>query len=66
MSVLAKGMEMPCDCRVCPMEMYYWNVGETRCRAKNVTLAENFQSIPFDGRPEWCPLAEVPDEEVEG
>ena len=60
MSVLIKGMEMPEDCRDCPMEMFYMNCGETRCRAKNKILAEDFKAIPFDGRPDWCPLVEVP------
>lgn len=63
--ILVKGMEMPCDCRECPMNTFYMNNGETRCRAQNATLAEDFRTIPFDGRPEWCPLVEVPDEEVE-
>jgi len=60
MSVLIKGMEMPEDCRDCPLEMYYMNCGETRCRAENKILAENFKTIPFDGRPDWCPIVEVP------
>ena len=60
MSILIKGMEMPEDCRDCPLEMYYMNCGETRCRAENKILAEDFKAIPFDGRPDWCPLVEVP------
>ena len=60
MSVLIKGFKMPEDCRDCPLEMYYMNCGETRCRAENKILAENFKTIPFDGRPDWCPLIEVP------
>ena len=51
---------MPEDCRECPLEMYYMNCGETRCRAENKILAENFKTIPFDGRPDWCPLVDVP------
>lgn len=60
MSVLIKGFKMPEDCRECPLEMHYMNCGETRCRAENKILAENFKTIPFDGRPDWCPLVEVP------
>ena len=60
MSVLIKGFKMPEDCRECPLEMYYMNCGETRCRAENKILAENFKTIPFDGRPDWCPIVEVP------
>ena len=61
MSVIIKCMEMPEDCRDCPMQMYYMNNGETRCRAKNITLAYKYKAIPFDGRPEWCPLEECED-----
>ena len=50
---------MPEDCRDCPMQMYYMNWGETKCRAKNITLADNYKAIPFDGIPEWCPLIEL-------
>ena len=60
MSVLVKGFKMPEDCRECPLEQYYMNNGDTRCRAGNKILAENFTTIPFDGRPDWCPLVEVP------
>lgn len=60
MSVLIKGMEMPKDCRDCPMEMFYINCGDTRCRATNKLLAEEYRIIPFSGRPDWCPLVEVP------
>jgi len=60
MSVFIKGFKMPEDCRECPLEMYYMNSGKTRCRARNKILAENFKAIPFDGRPDWCPLVEVP------
>lgn len=59
MSVLIKGMEMPKDCRVCPFEMYYINSGKTRCGAAMRTLAENFKTIPFVGRAEFCPLIEI-------
>ena len=60
MSVLINGMEMPPDCRVCPFEMYYMNTGKTRCGAAMRTLAENFKTIPFVGRAEFCPLIELP------
>jgi hypothetical protein len=66
MSVLVKGVEIPGECRDCPLNTFYSNCGETRCRATNATLAENFMAIPFDGRPDWCPLVEVPDEGGEG
>ena len=59
MSVLIKGMEMPPDCRVCPFEMYYMNTGKTRCGAAMRTLAENFKTIPFVGRADFCPLIEL-------
>ena len=60
MSILIKGMEMPKECRECPLELYYVDCGETRCRVGNKILAKNFKVIQFDGRPDWCPLVEVP------
>ena len=60
MSVLVKDTEMPKECRECPLETYYMNCGDTRCRATNKILAEDYKAIPFDGRPDWCPLVEVP------
>ena len=59
MSILIRNMEMPEECRGCPFETYYFHTGETRCRAMNKTLAENFERIPFEGRSDWCPLVEV-------
>ena len=59
MSVLIKGMEMPKDCRDCPMEMFY-SCGDTRCRVTNKLLAWDYEAIPFIGRPDWCPIVEVP------
>ena len=59
MSVLVRGMEMPKECRECPLETYYMNSGMTRCRVGNTILAENFKTIPFDGRPDFCPLVDV-------
>jgi hypothetical protein len=59
MSIMIKDMEMPEGCRDCPMEMYYMNCGQTRCRANDRILATDYKTIPFDDRPEWCPLEEV-------
>lgn len=59
MSIVVKGMEMPDDCRECPMEIYYSFCGETRCRVCNRILAKDYKSIPFDGRPDWCPMIEI-------
>jgi len=59
MSVLVKGMEMPKDCRECRLMEYHSNLGETWCAPAVELLAVNFESIPFDGRPDWCPLVEL-------
>ena len=59
MSIIIKGMEMPEDCRECPMLGYEPDIGRTRCTVACRILAEHYKSIPFDGRPEWCPLHEV-------
>ena len=61
MSILIKGVDMPNDCRECPFEMYYFNCGETKCRATGKILADFYKPIPFDGRAEECPLKEIPD-----
>ena len=59
MSIIIKGMEMPEDCRDCPMCGYECDIGRTRCIIEGRILAEHYKSIPFDGRPEWCPLIEL-------
>lgn len=49
-------MEMPTECRGCPFKTYYVNGGFTRCRANGKLLSEDYKTIPYDGKPEWCPL----------
>ena len=61
MSVLVKGMEMPKDCRECRLMEYHSNLGETWCAPTVGLLAVNYKPIPFDGRPDWCPLVELPE-----
>ena len=61
MSILVKRMEMPDDCRNCPFETYYFNCGETKCRATGKILADFYKPIPFDGRDEECPLVQLSD-----
>ena len=60
MSVLVKNMEMPKDCRECRLMEYHSHLGETWCAPAVGLLAVNFKPIPFDGRPDWCPLVELP------
>ena len=60
MSVLVKGMKMPKDCRECCMAEYHINTGKTWCKPADGLLAVNFKPIPFEGRPDWCPLVELP------
>ena len=59
MSVLVKNMEMPKDCRECRLMEYHSNLGETWCAPAVGLLAVDFKPIPFDGRPDWCPLVEL-------
>ena len=61
MSVLIKGMEMPKECRECPMMDYGTMTGETYCEVNGKTLAESYRTIEFDGRPDWCPLVTLPE-----
>lgn len=49
MSVLIKGMDMPKRCVDCPI--YF--AGLCSVRLQN-------GKCPLDGRPDWCPLEEVP------
>ena len=59
MSILVRGMDMPKECRVCPLQGYHERTGKTWCKPADEILAENYKPIPFDGRPDWCPLVEV-------
>ena len=60
-SVIVKGMQMPSECRMCPLCQYYPMVGETRCRRTGEVLASGFGTIKFSGRSEHCPLVELPE-----
>ena len=59
-SIIVKGMRMPKDCRECRLQNYSFTTGDTRCGVNGAVLARNFNAIMFDGRPEWCPLVEIP------
>ena len=61
MSVIVKGMQMPSECRKCFAMDYGTMTGETYCKVNGKTLAESYRPIGFDGRPEWCPLVELPE-----
>ena len=61
MGIYIKGMEMPKDCRECKMLTYYSTSGCSMCDISGNALARNFKPIPFDGRPDWCPLVEIPE-----
>lgn len=60
MSILIKGMEMPKDCRECPLCNYHIETGETWCVAIDGLLATDYGPILFDGRDSDCPLVEIP------
>ena len=61
MGIYIKGMEMPKDCRECKMLTYYSTSGCSMCDITGNALARNFKPISFDGRPDWCPLVEIPE-----
>ena len=61
MSVLIKDMRIPSDCRECPLSEYHERTGKTWCKPADGILADNYKSIPFDGRHEWCPLVDLPE-----
>ena len=60
MSVLIKGMEMPKDCLHCPFSymssdcLKIWII----CKVKDVSVTDG--DAVKEGRPDWCPLVEVP------
>ena len=60
MSVIVKGMEMPKDCRECRMMEYHERTGKTWCKPADGLLADTYRPIMYDGRPDWCPLVEIP------
>lgn len=57
--VLIEGMQMPYECRMCPLCRYFSSVGVTQCMVTQATLAEDYKTIQFEGRHEKCPLVEV-------
>ena len=61
MSVLVKNMTMPEDCRECRLMEYHNSTGKAWCTPADGLLAEDYKPIPFDGRPDWCPLVEIPE-----
>lgn len=61
MSVLVKNMTIPEDCRECRFMEYHCSTGKAWCTPADGLLAEDFKPIPFDGRPDWCPLVELPE-----
>ena len=61
MSVIVKGMEMPKDCRECRMMEYHERTGKTWCKPADGLLADIYRPIMYDGRPNWCPLVELPE-----
>ena len=64
--MIAIDMEMPHDCRECPMQMYYMNCGQTWCRAASRMLATDYKEISMEIRPPWCPLIDMDKYEDDG
>lgn len=52
MSVIVKGMEMPKCCAFCELQH------DGVCQMNTV---ESIDDIAYDGRPDWCPLVELPE-----
>ena len=40
---------------------YHDRTGKTWCKPADKLLANNRKPIMFDGRPDWCPLVELPE-----
>ena len=61
MSIIVKNMQMPKDCRECRMMEYHERTGKTWCKPADGLLADTYRPIMYDGRPDWCPLVELPE-----
>lgn len=55
-------INMPEECRDCPLSTYYPFTGQTRCRGTGEVLADNYKPIKFDGRSQACPLVDISDD----
>ncbi len=53
MSVYIRGMEMPSNCRDCPLEDAY--------EGYNCRIVEKSANWGLEGRPSWCPLVPAPE-----
>ena len=63
MNVLIRGMEMPTKCADCKFCVEGdGGLLECVCKAEDIisVLVEDDNGKPFDFRPDWCPLTEVP------
>ena len=57
--MIAIDIELPKDCRDCPLCEYMSGIGRTWCKATPMILADDFKPIQFDGRHEECPIIEI-------
>jgi hypothetical protein len=60
-SIIIKDMQMPSECRMCPLCRYFYSTGITKCMLMQTPLAEDYKTIRFEGRHKECPLVELPE-----
>ncbi len=65
MSVLVKGMDLPGKCNECQfcVNEFTEKAPVYECAAlgaENVSVLVDDHGKPFDFRPDWCPLVEIP------
>ena len=60
-SVIIKDMQIPSECRMCPLCRYFYSTGITNCMLMQTPLAEDYKTIRFEGRHKDCPLVELPE-----
>ena len=58
MSILIKGMKMPKDCPYCPLA--HWNFKNEFTGCEIVKKYFSTEEMYADGRPDFCPLVEIP------
>ena len=58
--IAIKDMEMPKSCEEC--QFRHWNRGYNTCGINKGTISREWQSLPPDYRPSWCPLIDLTDD----
>ena len=61
MSILIKDIEMPAGCHECILYEHQKYTGLPFCKAVGKRLVDDYKTRSYDGKPDWCPLVELPE-----